>query len=92
MKKAMERELARGSPEQLLRVRQDKSRPLVDAFFLYCHQQREQVLEQSPMWDALRYARNQEQALRREQQRVVPALYVLLRASDAAAPVPTAGC
>ena len=34
----------------------------------------------------------QEQALRREQQRVVPALYVLLRASDAAAPVPTAGC
>lgn len=34
----------------------------------------------------------QKQALRREQQRVVPALYVLLRASDAAAPVPTAGC
>lgn len=34
----------------------------------------------------------QEQALRREQQRVVPALYVLLRASNAAAPAPRAGC
>lgn len=61
----LERQLARASPEHRLQVRQEKSRPLVDAFFLYCQQQREHVVQESPLWDALRYARNQEQALRR---------------------------
>ena len=61
----LEREIASSPPAHRLQVRQAQSRPLVDSFFLYCEQQRTHVLEGSPMWDALRYARNQEQALRR---------------------------
>ena len=47
------------------RLRQEKSKPMVDAFFQWCEQQRDRVLDGSPMADAIRYALNQKTALER---------------------------
>jgi transposase len=55
-------ELPRGKRE---RVRQDKSRPLVDALFAWCEQERDKVLDHTPIAQAIRYALNQRVALSR---------------------------
>jgi len=47
------------------RVRQEKSKPIVDAFFAWCDVQAELVLEDTPIHAAIRYARNQRIALQR---------------------------
>lgn len=47
------------------RLRQEKSKPIVEAFFGWCEQQRDRVLDGSPMADAIRYALNQRAALER---------------------------
>jgi hypothetical protein len=47
------------------RLREEKSRPIVEGFFAWCEQQRDRVLDGSPMADAIRYALNQRVALER---------------------------
>jgi transposase len=47
------------------RLRQEQSKPIVEAFFQWCAQHRDRVLDGSPMADALRYALNQRTALAR---------------------------
>jgi transposase len=47
------------------RLRQEKSKPIIEAFFRWCEQQRDLVLDGSPMADAIRYALNQRTALGR---------------------------
>lgn len=46
-------------------VRQAKSRPVVDRFFSWCDALVEQVIADTPIAQALRYGRNQREALRR---------------------------
>jgi transposase len=58
--------LVAGSPHKKRReVRQEKSRPIVDAFFAWCEAERERVLDESPVAEAMRYAINQKAALMR---------------------------
>jgi transposase len=61
----LERAAARARRSERYRLRQEQSKPIVDAFFQWCEQQRDRVLDGSPMADAIRYARNQRQALER---------------------------
>jgi transposase len=44
-------------------VRRDKSAPILDAFFAWCGQQVDRVLDESPIAQGIGYARNQRQAL-----------------------------
>jgi len=53
------------TPEQRLALRQEQSRPLVDAFELWCDRESLTVLDESPISKAIQYARNQRGALRR---------------------------
>jgi transposase len=46
-------------------VRQEKSKPIVDAFFAWCEAEWERVLDELPVADAIRYALNQKAALMR---------------------------
>ena len=61
----LERAAARAKRSERQRLRQEKSKPIVDAFFQWCEQQRDRVLDGSPMADAIRYALNQREALGR---------------------------
>jgi transposase len=61
----VERTLARGSPEQRLAVRQQQSRPVVEAFFAWCDSQVDLVLDETPIAKGIGYARNQRAALER---------------------------
>lgn len=56
---------AGASPKTKLSVRRDKSKPLVDAFFGWCDQEAERVLDDTPIAKAIGYSRNQRQALQR---------------------------
>ena len=61
----IEREIAdtpRGHRES---VRQEKSLPVVDRFFLWCEERVPHLLDETPLAKAVGYARNQEAALRR---------------------------
>ena len=46
-------------------IRQARAAPIADAFFAWCHQEADRVLDESPMAQAIGYARNQQVALRR---------------------------
>lgn len=61
----IERGLATSPRKKREQVRHDRSRPIVEQFFLWCEQERDHVLDESPMAAALRYARNQRTALMR---------------------------
>jgi hypothetical protein len=61
----LERAAARARRSDRQRLRQEKSKPIVDAFCQWCEQQRDLVLDGSPMADAIRYALNQMKALER---------------------------
>lgn len=60
-----EREWKNSPPEEKLRLRQEKSKPVVDAFFLWCDEESLKVLDETPISKAIGYARNQREALRR---------------------------
>jgi transposase len=44
-------------------VRRAKSKPVLDAFFAWCEIEKDRVLDESPIADGIRYARNQKEAL-----------------------------
>lgn len=62
---AIERSLI-GSPRKKKRnLRLERSKPVVDAFFAWCEGEAGRVLEESPIFDGIRYANNQQAALSR---------------------------
>jgi transposase len=61
----IERTLPRGSPEQCLAIRQAQCKPVVEAFFAWCDEQVNLVLDETPISKAIGYARNQQTALER---------------------------
>lgn len=61
----IERGIDRAPPVERTRTRSEKSKPIVDKFFAWCDQHREDALEGSPLNDAIRYATNQQEALKR---------------------------
>ncbi len=61
----IERTVADASRKERERTRRDKTRPIVDRFFEWCDAEFPHVLDETPIQDALRYARNQRVALRR---------------------------
>jgi transposase len=61
----IERAMATAPPEQRLKVRQNESRPIVDAFFAWCEAQAPLVLDETPISKAVRYALNHRVALSR---------------------------
>lgn len=44
-------------------VRRAQSKPVLDAFFAWCEIEKDRVLDESPLADAIRYAQNQKDAL-----------------------------
>lgn len=58
-----EREWAQLSPEEKLRLRLEKSKPVVEAFFRWCDEESLKVLDETPISKAIGYARNQRDAL-----------------------------
>lgn len=61
----IERSVATAPRKKREAVRQKKSKSIVEAFFKWCEHERNQVLDESPMAVAIRYALNQRQALSR---------------------------
>lgn len=60
---ANEREWKTTPPEEKLRLRQEKSKPIVEAFFRWCDEESLKVLDETPISKAIGYARNQREAL-----------------------------
>ena len=58
-----EREWASSPPEEKQQLRQEKSKPVVEAFFRWCDEESLKVLDETPISKAIRYARNQREAL-----------------------------
>jgi transposase len=61
----IERQIDRAPPAERARVRQERSKPIVEKFFTWCDANREAALDGSPLADAIRYATNQREALQR---------------------------
>lgn len=61
----VERTIAESPRRKREAVRRDKSKPIVEAFFEWCDVEADRVLDESPIADAFRYARNQRFALAR---------------------------
>ena len=61
----IDRETAAFASDERTRVRAAQSAPVLDAFFAWADQAWTQVLPESPIGQAVRYARNQRHALRR---------------------------
>ncbi len=61
----LEREYATAPPDERRRLRQEKAKPFVDAFFALCDAEALTVLDHTPISIAIRYARNQREALQR---------------------------
>ena len=62
---ALERTMVSTPARKRREIRQARAAPIVDAFFQWCEQELARVLDESPMAQAIRYARNQRVALRR---------------------------
>lgn len=62
---AVERMIAANAPSKKRHVRHEKSKPIVEAFFRWCDEEVDRVLDESPICQAIRYARNQRKALER---------------------------
>jgi transposase len=61
----IERTIAGAPRKRREAVRLEKSKPIVEAFFAWCDVEADRVLDESPIADAIRYARNQRVALAR---------------------------
>ncbi len=61
----IEREIADDPRKKREKVRKAKSKPIVEAFFRWCDEQRARVLDETPISKALNYAHNQRTALAR---------------------------
>jgi len=59
----VERMIASSPRKKREEVRRAKSKPVLDAFFAWCELEKDRVLDESPMADAIRYAQNQKDAL-----------------------------
>jgi transposase len=62
---ALERSTVSTPAKKRREIRQARAAPIADAFFAWCQQEAGRVLDESPMAQAIRYARNQQVALRR---------------------------
>jgi transposase len=62
---ALERTMLSTPAKKRREIRQARAAPIADAFFGWCDQEAGRVLDESPMAQAIGYARNQRQALRR---------------------------
>lgn len=62
---ALERTMVSTPARKRRELRQARAAPIADAFFQWCEQELPRVLDESPMAQAIRYARNQSVALRR---------------------------
>jgi transposase len=62
---ALERSMVSTPAKKRREVRQARAAPIADAFFAWCLQEAGRVLDESPMAQAIGYARNQQVALRR---------------------------
>lgn len=60
---ALEREYSTAPPTEKLRRRQQDAKPIVEAFFAWCDDEALKVLDETPISKAIRYARNQREAL-----------------------------
>ena len=60
---ALEREWKLSPPEEKSGLRQEKSKPIVEAFFRWCDEESLKVLDETPISKAIGYARNQREAL-----------------------------
>jgi len=61
----IERDLGGKTSKERKRVRQARSRPVVDSFFRWCEDQANHAIDESPLAKGLRYALNQRTALMR---------------------------
>jgi transposase len=61
----IERGIDRAPPAERSRTRNEQSKPIAEKFFAWCDEHREDALEGSPLHDAIRYATNQQAALKR---------------------------
>lgn len=61
----IERAWATAPPEDRLKARRAESRPIVDAFFAWCQDEANKVLDETPTAKAIGYALNQRVALQR---------------------------
>jgi transposase len=61
----IERTLADSPRKKKERIREKRSRPIVDAFFSWCDAEAPSVLDDTPISDGIRYARNQRVGLAR---------------------------
>ena len=62
---ALERSMVSTPAKKRREVRQARAAPIADAFFAWCAQEASRVLDESPISQAIGYARNQQVALRR---------------------------
>jgi transposase len=62
---AIERTMLSTPAKKRREIRQARAVPVADAFFQWCDQEAPRVLDESPMAQAIGYARNQREALRR---------------------------
>ena len=62
---AVEREIKDKPPDEKKLIRLEKSKSVADDFFKWCDAEWPNTVEHSPLYDALRYARNQKDALLR---------------------------
>ncbi|WP_434784715.1 IS66 family transposase, partial [Thomasclavelia cocleata] len=60
----IEKEIETLSPDEKVKVRQERSKPLVDDFFLWCTNSQKKVLTGSKTGKAIQYALNYEAGLR----------------------------
>jgi transposase len=60
---ALERDWAKTTPAERLKLRQQFSKPIVEAFFAWCDTESLTVLDETPISKAIGYARNQREAL-----------------------------
>jgi hypothetical protein len=61
----IERQIAGAFREKREAIRQERSRPVVEKFFAWCDEWADQVLDDTPLAQAIGYARNQRTALQR---------------------------
>jgi transposase len=61
----IERSLADSPRKKKQRIREKRSGPIVDSFFSWCDAEAASVLDDTPIADGIRYARNQRQGLAR---------------------------
>jgi transposase len=62
---ALERSMVSTPAKRRREIRQARAAPIADAFFTWCEQEADRVLDESPMAQAIGYALNQQVALRR---------------------------